>query len=157
MLIEVHMEGRTTSKMLDIRCTMEFELVNDGQRVILYHIEIAVIAVAWYKVTILTIPLSMLHTYVFGRNHLAVEHHVLRAILTIILFYQSEDTLYKVQIFIVRCNLQSHELSSLNESVDTDGQILTGDIDITSIKQWEHTMGLEFLQVLIVSQLYLVA
>ena len=99
----------------------------------------------------------MLHTYILSRNHFAVEHYVLSTILTVVLLNQSKDTLYKVQVVIVRSNLQPHELSSLNQSVDTDGKILTADIDITSIKQRQHTVLLQFLQVLIVSQLYLMA
>ena len=90
MLLEVHVEGRATREVLDVGSAMQLELVEDGQRVVLYDIEVRVVAVAWYEVAVLTIPLGVLYTNVLGRNHLAVEHHVLRAILTIILFYQSE-------------------------------------------------------------------
>ena len=31
MLLEVHVEGRTTREVLDIGCTMKLELVDDGQ------------------------------------------------------------------------------------------------------------------------------
>ena len=97
----------------------------------------------------------MLDTHVLCRNHLAVEHHVLGAVLLIVLLNQAKDTLYEVQVIVVRRDLQSHKLSSLNQAVDTDGEILTSDIDISCIEERQHAMSLQLFQVLIIGQLYL--
>ena len=149
VFLKVHVEGGATGKVLDVGSTMELELVDDGQRVVFNHIEIAVVAVAGHKVAVLTIPLGVLHTDILGRDHLAVEHHVLRAVLLIILLNKSEDALNEVQVVVVRRDLQTHELGCLHESVDTDRQILTGDIDIAGIEERQHAAGLQFLQVLV--------
>ena len=60
MFVEVHVQSGTTSQVLDIGSAMQLELVDNAERVVLNDIEVAVVAVAWYKVTILTVPLSML-------------------------------------------------------------------------------------------------
>ena len=157
VLLEVHVEGGTTREMLDVRSAMELELVEDGQRVVFDHVEIAVVAVAGHEIAVLTIPLSVLHTDILGRDHLAVEHHILRAILLIILLDESEDALYEVQVVVVRRDLQTHELGSLHKTVDTNGEVLTADVDIACVEQRQHAMCLQLLQVLVVGQLYLVA
>ena len=130
VLLEVHVEGGTTREVLDVGRTMEFELVEDGQRVVFDHVEVTVVAVAGHEVAVLTIPLGMLHTDVLGRDHLAVEHHVLRAVLLVILLDQSEDALNEVQVVVVGGDLQTHELGSLHETVDTDGEVLAADVDL---------------------------
>ena len=99
----------------------------------------------------------MLHTHILGRNHLAVEHHILTAVLLVVLLNQSENTLNEMHIVVVRCDFQSHELSSLYQAVDTNGQVLTVDIDITGIEQRQHTMCLQVFQVFVVGQLHLMA
>ena len=99
----------------------------------------------------------MLYTNVLCRNHLAVEHHVLGTILLVVLLNKSEDSLYEMQIIIVWSNLQSHELCCLYQSVDTDGKILTADVDISCVEEWQHTTLLELLKVLVVCELYLMA
>jgi hypothetical protein len=76
MLLEIHVKGGTACKMFNIRCTMKFELVNNGQRVILHNIEITIITVTWYEITVLTIPLGMLYTDILSRNHLTIERSV---------------------------------------------------------------------------------
>ena len=87
----------------------------------------------------------MLHTDVLGRNHLAVEHHVLRAVLLVQLLHDREHALYEVLVLVVGGDLESHELGSLHQTVDTNGQILTTDIDVTGIEQRQHTMSLQLL------------
>ena len=53
-------------------------------------------------------------------------------------------------------DLQTQELGSLYQTVHTDRQVLTTDIDISGVEQRQHTFLLQVLQVLIVSQLHLV-
>ena len=99
----------------------------------------------------------MLHTHILGRNHLAVEHHVLRAVLLVVLLDQTEHALHELLIVIVRRDLQAHELGSLYQAVDTDGEILATDVDVACIEQRQHAVSLQVFQVLVVGQLHLVA
>ena len=99
----------------------------------------------------------MLYTDILCRNHLTVEHHILRTVLAVILLDKAKDALYEVQVLIVWRNLQTHKLGSLHKTVDTDGQILTGDIDIAGIEERQHTVLLQFLQILVIGQLHLMA
>ena len=157
VLVKVHVQGRATGEVLDVGSAMQLELVDDGEGVVLNDIEVGVVAVAWYEVTVLTIPLGMLHTDVLGRNHLAVEHDILGAVLLVVLFDESEDALNKLLIVVVGCNLQSHELGSLYETIDTDGEVLACDVDVACIEQGQHAVSLQVLEVLVVGELYLVA
>ena len=157
VFLQVHVQGRATRQVLDVGSTVELELVDNGERVVLDHIEVGVIAVAGHEVAVLAIPLGMLHTDVLGRNHLAVEHHVLRAILPVVLLNETQNALYEMQVVVVGRNLQAHELGSLHQTVDTDGKILATNVDIASIEQRQHTVALQLLQVLVVGQLHLVA
>ena len=134
---------------------MQLELIDDSQWVVFNHIEIAIIAVTGYEVTVLAIPLGVLDTHILCRNHLTVEHHVLSTVLLVVLLDQTEDTLYEMQVVIIRRNLQAHELRSLNQTIDTDGEILTADVDITGIEQRQHAVCLQLFQVLIIGHLYL--
>ena len=136
MLFKVHMKSRTTCKMLDIRSTMQLKLIDNIQRVVLYNIEVTIITITRNEIAILTIPFSMLNTYVLGRNHLAIEHHFLRTILFVILFDKRKNALYKMLIVIIRSYRKSHKLGSLNKTIDTYGEILAINIDITCIEQW---------------------
>ena len=157
VLIEIHVQCRSTCQMLDVGCTVEFELVNHTQRLVLNDIEVGVIAVARHKVAILTVPLGMLHTNVFCRNHFTVEHDILCTVLLVILLNQSQDALNEVLIVVIWSDLQPHELSCLYQAIDTDGQILATDIDVACIKQRQHTMCLKIFQILVIRHLYLVA
>ena len=134
---------------------MQLKLINHVKTIILYHIEVRVIAVARHEIAVFTIPFCMLHTNVLGRNHLTVEHHVLRTILFVILFNKAEHLLNEVQIIVVRINLIAHKFGSLYQAVDADGEILARNIDIACIKQWQHAVLLKIFQVLIVSHLHL--
>ena len=157
VLLKIHVQSRTTSKVLNIRRSMKLELVDDVQRVVLHDVEIAVVAVAWHEITVLTVPLSVLNTNILGRNHLAVEQQVLGAILLVVLLHQAEYCLHIAQVVLVVADLDAKELGSLNETVHTNGEILTADIDITSIEQRQHARLLQFLQILVVCYLHLVA
>ena len=82
----------------------------------------------------------MLNTHILCRNHLTVEHHFFRTILLIILLNESKNALNELLIVFIRRNLQTHELSSLYQSIDTNSQILAIDIDIACVEQRKHTM-----------------
>ena len=136
---------------------MEFELINHSQRIIFHRIEIRVVAITGNEIAILPIPLGMLNTHILGRYHLTVEHDFLAAVLLVVLLNQSQDCLNELQILGIVINLQSHKLGSLYQTIDTDGEILTAQVDVTCIKQRKHTILLKFLEVFVISQLHLVA
>ena len=135
MLVEVHVQCGAAGEVLDIGSTMELELVEDAQRVVFHHIEVAVVAVARHEVSVLTVPFGVLDTDVLGRNHLAVEHHLLAAVLLVVLLYRAQDVLYEMFIVVVGRDLQAHELGSLHKSVDADGEILSVDVDVSGIEE----------------------
>ena len=151
------MECRATGEVLNVWCAVHLELVNHVERVVLHDVEVAVVAVAWHEVAVLTIPLGVFHTHVLSRNHLAVEQHILCAILLVVLLNQPEHLLYEVQIVGVVANLQAHEFGSLHESVHTDGEILTAHIDVSCVEERQHALRLQFLEVLVVSKLHFMA
>ena len=45
VLVQVHVEGRAAGQVLNVWSAVQLELVDDGQRVVLYHVEVAVEAV----------------------------------------------------------------------------------------------------------------
>ena len=96
VLLQVHVQGRTACKMLDIRGAMELELLDDVCIRVLHDIEIAVVAIAGNEIAVFPIPLGMLHTDVLGRYHLAVEKHILGAIELVILLDKPENCLHKL-------------------------------------------------------------
>ena len=157
VLLEVHVEGRAAREVLDVGGAVELELVDDGERVVLDDVEVGVVAVAGHEVAVLAVPLGVLHADVLGRDHLAVEHDLLRAVLLVILLDQTQDALHEVEVVVVGRDLEAHELGSLDEAVDADGQILAGDVDVAGIEERQHAVGLQLLEVLVVGQLHLVA
>ena len=157
VLLQVHVEGRSAREVLNVGRTVELELVDDGERVVLDDVEVGVVAVARHEVAVLAVPLGVLHADVLGRNHLAVEHHVLRAVLLVILLDEAQDALHEAEVVVVGRDLQAHELGSLDEAVDADGQILAPDVDVAGVEEREHAVLLQLLQVLVVGQLHLVA
>ena len=98
VLLQVHVQGRTACKMLDIRGAMELELLDDVCIRVLHDIEIAVVAIAGNEIAVFPIPLGMLHSDVLGRYHLAVEQHILGAIELVILLDKPENCLHKLQV-----------------------------------------------------------
>ena len=61
-----------------------------------------------------------------------------------------------MQVIRIVGNLQAHKFGSLYQSVDTNGKVLTADVDISGIKQRQHAMCLQFFQIFVVGQLHLV-
>ena len=143
--------------MFDVGRTVQFELVEDGQRVVLYAVEVAVVAVAWHEVSVLTVPFRMFHAHVLGRDHLAVEHRLLGAESLVLLLDQSEYRLYELLVAVVRSYVQTHELRSLYQSVDADGEVLTVDVDVSCIEEWQHVVVQQLLEILVIRQLNFMA
>ena len=54
-------------------------------------------------------------------------------------------------------NLDAQEFGALHQTVHTNGEVLAGYVDISSVKQRQHAVRLQFLQVLVVCNLNLVA
>ena len=134
---------------------MQTEFFDDVRIRIFHNVEIAVVAVARHEVAGLAIPARVLHAHILSRNHLAVEEHILRAVLLIILFDKAQNAADKLLIFFVVGDLYAQTFCRFDHTVDANRQILALNVDISGIKQREHTLRLQGFQVLIVSQLHL--
>ena len=99
----------------------------------------------------------MLHTHIFGRNHLAIEQDILRLILLVLLFDQPENGLHKTQVIGIVADFDSHKLGSLNQTVDANRQVLPPHIDVAGIEQGQHSMFVQRFQILVIGQLRPVA
>ena len=95
----------------------------------------------------------MFYTYVLCRNHLTVEHNVFGAVLFVLLLDNTKEFLHEVGILRCIFDLEAEELSGFDETVDTDSEVLTTDVDVTGIEERKHTFLLERLEVLVVSEL----
>ena len=67
----------------------------------------------------------MFYTHVLSRDHLAVEHKVLGAVLLVVSLHQTEDLLNELLVLRVVVDGDSKELGSLNKTVYTDCEVLT--------------------------------
>ena len=157
VLLEVAMQGRAAGEVLDVGGAMEAELVEHGERGVLDDVEVAVVAVARHEVAVLAVPFGMFNAHVLSGNHLAVEHHLLGAVLLVLLLHQAEDRLHELAVLGVVRDGDAHELGGLHEAVDADGEVLAGDVDIASVEERQHAVGLQVLEVLVIGQLHLVA
>ena len=110
VLVEVHVQRRTACEMLDVGCPMKAELVEYGERVVLNAVEIAVVAVARNEVSVGLVPLSVLHTYVLGWYHLAVEHGFLGAICLVVFLNEAEYALNEFLVGVVWRDVDAHKL-----------------------------------------------
>jgi len=89
VLLQVGVQGGTAGEVCDVAFAVQTELVDQVQRVVLHAVEIAVVAVAGNAVTVLAVPLRVLHAYILGGNHLAVEHQFLALVLVVVFLDQS--------------------------------------------------------------------
>ena len=76
MLRKIGVKSGTARQMFDVLSPVETELVDEVEGFVFYHIEITVVAVAPYFITVLTVPFGMLHANIFSRYHLAVEQNI---------------------------------------------------------------------------------
>ena len=131
--------------MLYIPVSMHTELIDDVQRLILYDVEIAVIALAECLETGFFVPFGMFHAYILGRYHFAVKEYIFRSIFLIVFFNYSQNLLHKSFIFRIIVDFNSHELSGFHQPVYTDCQILASHIDVSGIEQRQHSFALQML------------
>ena len=99
----------------------------------------------------------MFHANVFRRNHLAVEHYVLGAVLLVVALHYTEHSLHKIKIIWIVIYLKPHKLGGFHKSVHSDSKILPAHVYISGIKERQHLVILQVLQILIVCELHLMA
>ena len=155
VLLEIEVESRTSCEVLDVFAAVQTHLVNDIERLVLHDVEVAVVAVAWHNIAVFPIPLCVLYTYIFGRDHLAVEEGCLCAVLLVVFLDKSECVLYELHILRVVVDLDSKELGSLYQTVDTDCEVLTTDVDESCVKERKHSLCLKGLEVFVICELNL--
>ena len=156
VLVQIHVERRAAGQVLDVLAAVQAELVEHVGVRVFHHVEITVVTVARHVVAVLAVPAGVFHTHVLGRNHLAVEHHLFGAVFLVVVLNKTQYVLNKTQILLVVRNAHAQALGSLDHTVDTDGQVLAGDIDVAGIEEGQHTFLEQVFQVLVVGQLYLV-
>ena len=156
VLLEVHVQGRAAGQMLDVAAPVQAELVDDVQRRVLDDIEIGVVAVARHGVAVLAVPLGVLHADVLRGDHLAVEHHLARAVAAVVLLDEPQHLLHEAGVVVVVVDLQPEELRRLDQSVDADGEVLPREVDVPGVEERQHALALQLLEVFVVGQLHLV-
>ncbi len=156
MFLQVHVQGRAAREVLDVFAAVQSELVHDVERFVLDDVKIAVVTVAPHLVAVALVPFGMFHSHVLRRNHLAVEHHLLRAVLLVVLFDHSENFLRKTFVIGIVVDRNAEKFGRFDQSVHTDSEVLARHIDIARIEQGQHPLRLHVFQVLVVGQLHLV-
>ena len=121
---------------------MEAELVDDVQRLVLHDVEIGVVTVARHGIPVLAVPLGVLHADVFGRDHLAVEHHLLRAVFLVVALDQPQYPLHECGVVVVVVDADTQKFRGLDQPVDADGQILARKVDVPRAEERQHALGL---------------
>ena len=119
MFVEIHVESRAAGKVFYEFMSVKAELFKYVRVGIFNHVEITIVAVARNIVTVLPVPTCVLHTYVLGRNHFAVEHNILGTVFLVIVFHRAEYALNKFQILGIVGNSISQRFRSLNKTVNT--------------------------------------
>ncbi len=156
VLLQVEVEGRAAGEVLDVAAAVEPELVEDVEPRILHGVEVAVVAVARHRVTVLAVPLGVFHAHVLRGDHLAVEHHLLRAVFSVVAFDQPQDLLHETLVVRIVVDPESERFGSLDQAVHADGQVLAREVDVSRVEERKHAPGVEVAQVLVVGQLHLV-
>ncbi len=85
----------------------------------------------------------MLDADILGRDHLAVEHQLLGAVLLVAALDEPQHLLHEVGIGVVVVDPQTEELGRLDKAVDAYGQILACEVDIARVEQRQHALGLQ--------------
>ena len=124
VFLKVAVECGAAGEVLDVVFAMEAELVQNGERLVLDDVEVGVVAVARHEVAVLAVPLGVFDADVLGGDHLAVEHDFLGAVFLVFLLHQAEDGLHELAVFGAVLDGDAHELGSLDEAVDADGEVL---------------------------------
>ena len=98
----------------------------------------------------------MFHADVFGRDHFAVEHHLLASVFLVIPFDQPEYLLYESRIARVVVDLDAERFGGLYQSVHADGQVLAVHVDVACVEQRQHPFVVKILEVFVIGHLHLV-
>ena len=157
MLFEVAVEGGAAGEVLDVGGAVEAEFVEHCERSVLHDVEVRVVAVTRHKIAVFAVPFGVLHTHVLGGNHLAVEHDVLGAVFFVFLLDKTKDRLDEFAVLRVVIDGNAHEFGGFDEAVDTDGEVLTCDVDVAGVEERQHAVCLQVFEVLVVGELHLVA
>ena len=91
-----------------------------------------------HRIAVFAVPLGVLHPHVFGRNHFAVEHQLLRAVFLIVALHQPQHFLHERRIAVVVVDAQPQEFGRLDQPVHPHGQILPRKVYVTRIEEREH-------------------
>ena len=134
MLLEVAVQCTSAGEVVDVATPVEAELLDGVDVLVFYHIEVAVVAIARHIVAIFAVPTCMLHAYVFGRNHFAVEEQVFRAVFLVVVLDEREDAFHKVSILLVVADGDAQTFCSFHNAIHTDGEILALDVDVASVE-----------------------
>lgn len=140
MFLEVGVKGGTACEVRYVAAAVEPELVDEVQRVVFHYVEIAVIAITWYTVTVFAVPFGMFYTDIFGRYHLAVEKKLLGFIFVVVFFNETEYIFHEVLVLWIVVNRYIQEFGCFNEAVDTDCEVLACDVDISGVEKREHSL-----------------
>ena len=156
MLVQIHVQRRTSREMLDVLAPVETELIDDVERVVLHDVEVAVVAVTRDHIPVFPVPLGVLHAHIFCRNHLTIEESFLRAVFLIIPFHHAENLLHELGILRIVGDRNSEEFCGFHHAVDADREVLAGDVYVAGVEQRQHALALEHFKVLVVAELNLV-
>ncbi len=144
VLGNVHMEGGAAVEILHEVLSVELELVDHAEALVLRVIEVGAVEVVLlgHEIAVLLIPLVVLGGEVLGRDELGVEHRIGGAVVPVGNVDGLEDRVHEVAVLGIRGDLQPEELGSLGQAVHADGQILLLHVDEAGLVDVEH-IGLE--------------
>ena len=134
---------------------MKAELVEHGGVLVFDHVKIAVIAVTRHVISVLPVPPGVFHADVLGRNHLAVEHQVARAVFPVIAFDESQHLLHESLVVRIVGDSKPEAFSRFDQSVHPDGQVLPREVDVACVEERKHPLGLQVTQIGVVGRLHL--
>ena len=158
VLSDVHVESRTSVKMLDIVVAVELELVDHREGVVLGIVEVRAVHVVLGRhiVAVLLVPLVVLPGKVLARDKLGVEHRVRSLVLAVGAVDGLEDRVHELVVLRIRADRQAKELSRVGKAVDSDRQVLTPHVNEAGLVHVQHAGLQEVLDDLVEGGLVLV-
>ena len=123
MLCDIHVQCRTSVKILHIILSVKLELVYHRKAIILRIIEIRAVHVMFRRneEAVFLIPFVVLSGQVLSRDELSVEHSFASLVLTVGNVDSLQNRIHELTILFIRRNLQSEELCSIGKTVNADG------------------------------------
>ena len=155
MFCQVGVQSRAARKVTYVFFAVQLELVYYIERIVFYDIEIAVVAVASDGITVFFVPFGVFYAYVLGRYHLTIEHQLFGAIFFVVFLYKSQYLLYESRILRIVVDRYAHKLCRLYQTINPDGKVLTLNIYVACIEKRQHTLCLQYFQILVVCSLSL--